>query len=711
MTTLLIDNYDSYTFNLYQLLASVAGEEPVVVRNDEIAWEELAAHPWDRIVVSPGPGRPERERDLGIGRAALTQHEIPVLGVCLGHQGLALVNGAGVVRGEGIVHGRISRVFHRSDGLFAGIPQGFRAVRYHSLIVEPLPPAPLEAIAWADDGTLMAIRDRGRAAWGVQFHPESIGTDHGAQLVANFLALTPGRRRRRGPGRAVAPGSTVVPGGRPPARSSGAVRVAHHVLEGARDAERAFAALFADLATACWLDSSRVDPALSRFSFLGAAQGELGAELRYRVGDSQVTVTPAGGGPSRVHGETLFDHLSRELARLHTESPELPFDLNGGFVGYLGYELKADCGAAAAHEAELPDAFLLLTDRLVVVDHELGRTHLLALSGGGATGLADAEAWLAATTAVLDDLPALAEPPALEHGETALAFLPHRGREHYLANIETCKQLLAAGESYEICLTNTLTLPALGDPFELYRVLRRVNPAPYGAYLRMPEGAILSSSPERFLRVTRDRTAEAKPIKGTARRDADPAADAAARGALARSPKERAEHLMIVDLLRNDLGLVSQIGSVHVPKLMDVESYETVHQLVSTIRGRLREDVDVVDAIRATFPGGSMTGAPKLRTMEIIDALEGAPRGVYSGALGYLALNGTADLSIVIRTLVATRSGATIGTGGAIVMLSEAEDEYAEMLLKAQPLLDAVSLSGALLAAPRPDAAARSQGP
>ena len=324
------------------------------------------------------------------------------------------------------------------------------------------------------------------------------------------------------------------------------------------------------------------------------------------------------------------------------------------------------------------------------------RTYLLALADGSATELAAAEAWLDATAALLDDLPALDEPDMLEHAEAgAPEFRLRRGREHYIANVETCKSLLESGESYEICLTDTLELPAPRDSFELYRVLRRVNPAPYGAYLRMREGAVLSSSPERFLRVTRDRTVEAKPIKGTAARARDRSADGAARDALARSPKDRAEHLMIVDLLRNDLGLVSQIGSVHVPKLMDVESYETVHQLVSTIRGRLRDDVDIVDCIRATFPGGSMTGAPKLRTMEIIDALEGAPRGVYSGALGYLALNGTADLSIVIRTLVATDAGASIGSGGAIVMLSDAVDEYDEMLLKAQPLLDAVGVVGA----------------
>jgi para-aminobenzoate synthetase len=689
VTTLLIDNYDSYTFNLYQLVAAVTGEEPAVVRNDELPWSRLARHRWDRIVISPGPGRPERERDLGVCRDALTQDEVPVLGVCLGHQGLAHVRDARVVRGADIVHGRISSIFHSADGLFAGIPQGFRAVRYHSLVVEAALPAELEALAWADDGTLMAIRDRRRPAWGVQFHPESIGTEHGELLVSNFVALAPGRQRPARP----RPRATAA-SDRP-----AAVRVHHRVVDGTPDAESAFAALFGDCAHGFWLDSSIADPQRSRFSFMGAPLGGLGATVRYRVQERRVTVSH--GGHDRVHDETLFDYLARELARLHTAGPQLPFDLNGGFVGYLGYECKADCGGAAPHRAELPDALLMLADRIVAIDHALGATHVLAIAGDD-DAAAEAERWIEATADALARLPVLDEPPLSDHEQAALEFRLHRGREHYLANVETCKALLESGESYEICLTNTIALPAPRDTFELYRVLRRINPAPYGAYLRMREGAVLSSSPERFLRVHRDRSIEAKPIKGTARRESDAAADALARERLARNPKDRAEHLMIVDLLRNDLGRVAQVGSVHVAELMDVESYENVHQLVSTIRGRLRDDVDIVDCIRATFPGGSMTGAPKLRTMEILDALEGAPRGVYSGALGYLALNGTADLSIVIRTVVATASGATIGSGGAIVMLSDAEDEYDEMLLKAQPLLDAVSRSCRSAAAAQP---------
>ena len=469
------------------------------------------------------------------------------------------------------------------------------------------------------------------------------------------------------------------------------MQVAHRVVAGAPDAEGAFAALFGEREHAFWLDSSLADAQLARFSFMGAPLGELGAEIRYRVRGSRLTVTRDGVTDERT--EPLLTFLSRELARLHTPSPELPFDLNGGFVGWFGYELKADCGASAAHDAPLSDALLLLADRILAIDHERGEAHLLALSLAG--GAPDAERWIAGAAAALAHLPALPEPRSDAGEHAAVAFELARGREHHMANVEACKRLLEAGESYEICLTNRISLPAPRDAFELYRVLRRVNPAPYGAYLRTREATVLSSSPERFLRVRRDRSIETKPIKGTVRRGADPLADAAARSRLLASAKDRAEHLMIVDLLRNDLGRVAQIGSVYVAKLMDVESYETVHQLVSTIRGLLRDDVDLPDCLRATFPGGSMTGAPKLRTMEIIDDLEGAPRGVYSGALGYLALNGTADLSIVIRTLVATAQGATIGSGGAVVMLSDAAEEYDEMLLKAQPLLDAFAIANA----------------
>ena len=233
------------------------------------------------------------------------------------------------------------------------------------------------------------------------------------------------------------------------------------------------------------------------------------------------------------------------------------------------------------------------------------------------------------------------------------------------------------------------------DPLAAYLRLRELNPAPYAGFLQhdVPgaRGWLLSSSPERYALVGADRSLETKPIKGTTPRGATPVEDEEHRSRLASDPKFRAENLMIVDLLRNDLSMVCEPGTVTVPTLMEVESYETVHQLVSTVRGRLRDDVTTVGALRSLFPAGSMTGAPKLRTMQVIEQVEDSPRGVYAGAFGWVGADGRADLGVVIRSLTTTGDGRyLLGTGGGITVRSEVGEELAESRWKAERLLRAV---------------------
>jgi para-aminobenzoate synthetase len=699
MKTLLIDNYDSFTFNLFQLVAGVNHKEPVVVRNDEASWSELERLDFDNVVISPGPGRPERPADFGVCKDAIENAEVPVLGVCLGHQGLSHLSGGRVVHAPEVMHGRLSDVFHDESPLFAGIPQGFEAVRYHSLCVsEPLPET-LELTAWTRDGVVMAVAHRERPLWGVQFHPESICTTNGRQLMLNFRALTEqaGKRRRsRPPARAAdgpAPVPTAVPRRAPeqPApAASGKLTLQVRRLDRAYDAERAFLHLFGGRPHAFWLDSSKADDHRSRFSFMGAAGGPLSAVVTYDVGEGEVVVERSGR--TERHSESIFDYLGREMRRLGTFGEDLPFDLTCGYVGYFGYELKADCDGDLPYRATMPDAAFVFADRMIAFDHLESATYVLCLSD--AETAHDGARWIDDVATRLEALPPAPPLEIREDGvpDSSVRFRLSRDHATYIDDIRRVHQYLRDGESYEVCLTNKVWTDTVVDPLRLYRILRHINPAPFSAWLRLGDAAVASSSPERFLKIHRDRWVEAKPIKGTCHRGDTPEEDRRLSEALRTDEKTRAENLMICDLLRNDLGRVCEVGTVHVPHLMEVETFETVHQLVSTVAGLLREDLGAPDCIRACFPGGSMTGAPKKRTMTIIDELEKEARGVYSGAIGYLGLSGATDLNIVIRTIVMDGTSTTIGTGGAIVMQSDPQEEYEEILLKAEAPMRAIML-------------------
>jgi para-aminobenzoate synthetase len=702
MNTLLIDNYDSYTYNVFHLLASVVGDEPAVVHNDMLTWRALSRWDFDAIVLSPGPGRPQRWHDFGVCADILRFSEVPVLGICLGHQGLGRVLDGTVASAPMVMHGRLSRVRHRDTGLFSGIPQDFSVVRYHSLAVSGPLGREGRVTAWTADGVVMGIEHVHRPLWGVQFHPESVASEHGHRLVANFYELaarSPHSSRDRSRFRTPPPAPSVV-AGRSPASQSRELRRTTRTLEGAPDTERLFEALFASAQHSFWLDSADAPSKLGRASYMGTSAGAGHCVIEYDVSAGKVTQRRGETGATEVRRESIFQALGRELdARSLTRTTEEPGGLLGGFVGYLGYECKADCGSPNRHRSDVPDAVFMLANRMVAVDHEAKVTRLIALSESG--DHEETLAWLEHATATVSQMlastvcegPVQTPTPQRDPGSTIpVVFHAERGRSRYLADIARCQRELAAGESYEICLTDQISTAARPEPFTLYRRLRASNPAPFAAYLRLGEDlAVVSSSPERFLSIDERRRVQARPIKGTAARSADPTEDRERRASLAGDEKTFAEHLMIVDLLRNDLGAVCEIGTVEVPELMVIEPYATVHQMASTVTGLLEQRRSAVECVRACFPGGSMTGAPKLRTMEIIDDIEAEARGVYSGALGYFGIDGVTDLSIVIRTVVLRPGRTTIGAGGAIVIQSDAEEEFAELLLKASAPMRAVA--------------------
>jgi para-aminobenzoate synthetase len=592
---------------------------------------------------------------------------------------------------------------HNADPLFNGVPTRFDAVRYHSWIVPDPLPSDLEPIAWCEEtdpatGTrtdiIMALKHKSKPMWGVLFHPESVCTQHGKRILQNFVSLST-RRSLTVPTPALAP-----------LKHKNSTARVQHVKYSAKYLARQTPAIFkhlfsgADGVEKFWLDSSRAEAGLSRFSYMGATNGPLSETLRYNLNSKTVTVSTLKHdlGRQLTEGQDFFSFVRGYLQQkgyFHDES--LPFDFQCGLVGYFGYEMKYESLAKSEspqQHSSLPDAYLLFVDRMLVIDHQLNDIYVIALMPG-----TEIEDWLQSTIAEIQRLDVLVTPSTVAvntHSHSPRSIHLRADYETYTAQINECLQQIALGESYELCLTNQLVVDGCTiQPFEFYEALRDSNPAPYASFFDFKNFAVVSSSPEKFISVDRQGLVESKPIKGTIKRGATVDEDNELKKRLQTSKKDFVENLMITDLIRNDLGRVCQIGSVCVPKLMDVESYATVHQLVTTVQGQLSPHQDAVDCFKAAFPPGSMTGAPKLRSTQILERLEGRPRGIYSGAIGFFSLNQTCHFNVVIRTAVLQSNSISIGCGGALVMESKIDEEFDEVLLKGRALVRTlVRLSG-----------------
>jgi len=654
MRTLLIDNYDSYTYNLYQMIAEITGKEVLVIKNDEYSWKEVEKLSFDVVVISPGPGSPDKKEDFGVCEDILRHCEKPILGVCLGHQGIYHIFGGEVGKAPVPMHGRLSRIYHEGRGIFQNLEQGISVVRYHSLLCKGKVPECLQIDARTEDGLIMALSHKTKPIWGVQFHPESICTQNGREMLKNFFRLSYEFYQKE-------------------------EHFVYEKIDFSGEGEEVFRRLYPKFPKLLWLDSSKVEKGLSRFSIFGMSSLERGHSLTYHV-NTGILEKKYEDGKTETFSESIFDYLQAQKKNWKMKE-ELPFDFQLGYIGYFGYELKQECVTESQYSYEYPDAYFYYIDQAVVLDHLEKKLYILSEG--------ETRAWIEEIKNILTTGEKYRE---LEHfaDYPRVAFVSNR--KQYLENIEKCQEFISQGESYEICLTNRLDIFAKICPVDYYLLLRKLSPAPYSAFLPLENIKIACSSMEKFITIDRNNIVESKPIKGTIQRGSNQEEDEAFKRSLSGEEKNRAENLMIVDLLRNDLGRVCELGSVKVPKLMEVETYTTLHQLVSTVTGKISMGYDAIDVMKACFPGGSMTGAPKKRTLELLDTLEAVPRGIYSGSIGFLSNNGRADFNIVIRTAVIEEEKVSLGVGGAIIALSKPEEEFEEILLKARGVLKAFQL-------------------
>ncbi|MTI64993.1 MAG: aminodeoxychorismate synthase component I [Firmicutes bacterium] len=437
--------------------------------------------------------------------------------------------------------------------------------------------------------------------------------------------------------------------------------------------------LFKDKKHTFFLDSGMDHDSLGKYSFIGFEPF-----LVFKSKEDKIDITE-NGKTSTFYGNPL-DKLQEVLSKYNMDyKSELPF--LGGGVGYFSYDLYhhiEKLPRTAIDDIKIPDCFFGFYDGVIIIDHRQNDVYVASL------GIKDTKEKV--VNNIIEKIKKGEEENKkinLKKGNNIIDLKSNFKKEDYLKAINKIKDYIKAGDIYQANMTQRFECDIEDSPFELFNKLRNINPAPFAGFIDFGEGSIVSSSPERFIEI-KDNLIQTRPIKGTRPRGKNPKEDKKNREDLLSSEKDKAELLMIVDLERNDLGKISKVGTVKVPELFKLEEYSTVYHLVSTVTGEIKDEYDSIDCIKATFPGGSITGAPKIRAMEIIDELEPTQRNVYTGSIGYIGFNGYMDLNIAIRTILCKDKKAYFQVGGAIVWDSDAEMEYEETLHKAKALIEAL---------------------
>lgn len=677
LKVLIIDNYDSYTHILSNYVWYVSGNKPIILKNDSITIEDVKLLDFDCIILSPGPGKPSRNKDVGICEEIINEYKhLPILGICLGHQLLALKNGATIVRLDKPKHGHLSKLkITKSHELLSNIEDQGDIMRYHSLTIDTNSNLDnIEILARSnDDDAIMAIKIKNRPHYGIQYHPESIGTKNGIKIIENFIAISKSYTATK-------------------------TKKLHSLHFKSRDLNLAnidfFDKTYKESDFSFWLDSNRDD---NKISLLGEA------DQVFAIKDNILFIYDIVNNKKllkkKIENIDPYKFIREELNEVNVKLPnqgEFPSDFMGGLISVFTYESKKYNGYYCDEKSKISKSFLdfdillFKVSSFIVLDPKTNKYWTATVSELKRD-------FLSFDDKIQNKLSLSKENTCVESTKNLLLKLRNNegywvdSKEDYIKKINRIFDLLRAGETYEVCLTNMCRINAEIDSFLLYKTLKEKNNVEYAAYIKFDDCKILSMSPEKFVSLSDEGKIYSEPIKGTRKRGENKKEDQALITEMIESEKDKSELFMITDLIRNDVSKVSKQGSVNVVDLRKFEKYSNVIQQSSLIESEIADNFDSVDLFKYLFPGGSITGAPKLRTCEIIESLEDFDRGVYTGSLGYFSYSGTMNFNICIRTVEMNNEELRFGAGGAIIIDSCPESEYEEIVVKSNFFFDSLS--------------------